>query len=72
MRDGPLAALDIDPSVLRSHVLRYLAHLSPDEHLAALHAIDHGDVELDLTGPRTVPVVLAGRWAMEVPVEVDP
>lgn len=57
----------IDPSVVRDHVIEQLASLPHGEHLAALRAIVDGDVELDLIGPVTIGVELAGRWRFEVP-----
>jgi hypothetical protein len=52
-------------------VIEQLATLPPDEHLAALHAIDAGDIVLDLTDPDTVRVDLAGRWTFQVRVTRD-
>lgn len=58
----------IDPSALLESVRHKLAELPHDEHLAALHAIDHGNIRIDLTDPSTVQVVLGERWTIEVPL----
>ena len=57
----------IDPSDVRHRVIEELSHLPPEEHLDALHAIDHGDVEVDVSDPEVVRVVV-GRFTIDVPV----
>lgn len=57
----------IDPSDVRHRVIDELGHLPPDVHLDALHSIDHGDVEVDLSEPDVVRVVLGGRIVIDVP-----
>lgn len=64
MVDGP-----IDPSDVRHRVIEELGHLGPEQHLDALHAIDHGEVEVDLSDPEVVRVVLGRRVEITLPVE---
>jgi hypothetical protein len=59
----------IDPSDVRARVLRELAELPLETHLEALKAIDHGHVEIDLSEPGVVRIVVAERLTIEVPVE---
>lgn len=49
MEDG-----DIDAVTVRTRVLEQLASLPGAEHLAALRAIDLGDVDIDPTDPGTI------------------
>lgn len=67
-----MAERRIEPSDVRERVLEQLARLPRDEHLQALHAIDAGDIELDLTAPTVVGVEVAGRWRFEVPLTGPP
>lgn len=57
----------IDPSDVRHRVIDELKHLPPDVHLDALHAIDHGEVEVDLSEPDVVRIVLGDRVVIDVP-----
>lgn len=57
----------IDPSRVRARVIRLLSDLPPDDHLDVLHAIDAGDVQIDLTDPDTIRVVVRERWTFELP-----
>jgi hypothetical protein len=67
-----VGARSTDPSTVRQRVIDQLARLPPDEHLDALHAIDAGEVYIDVTDPRVIRIELAGRWIFEVPaVEWD-
>jgi len=56
----------IDPSRVRARVIRLLAELSPDDHIEALHAIDAGEVQIDLTDPDTICVVIGRQWTFEL------
>jgi len=58
----------IDPSDVRHRVIEELAHLPPEQHLDALHAIDQGDVEVDLSDPEVVRVVVGDRFTIDVPL----
>jgi hypothetical protein len=46
---------------LRERLLAALADLPPQEHLAALRAIDRGEIDLVL-GDDEIRVVIAGVW----------
>jgi hypothetical protein len=58
----------VAPGVVRTHLLGELAKLPPDEHLAALTALDRHEVEIVLTDRTTVTVVVADRWTFDVTI----
>lgn len=53
------------PEDLRTRLLASLEELPPQEHLAALRAIDRGDIDLVL-GDDDIRVVIAGLWDVRV------
>ncbi len=57
----------LEPSVVRARLLEELAKLPPDEHLAALAAVDRRDVEIVLTDQATITVIVAERWHFTMP-----
>lgn len=57
----------IDPSDVRHRVIDELGNLPAELHLDALHAIDHGQVEVDLSEPDVVRIVLGDRVVIDVP-----
>lgn len=52
-----------NPDTLRERLLASLADLPPQEHLAALRAIDRGEIDLVL-GDDDTRVVIAGVWGV--------
>ncbi len=65
-RDG-VPSERLEPGTVRTHLLDELAQLPPDEHLAALEAVDRHDVEIVLTDRATITVIVAERWEFTVP-----
>lgn len=59
-----------NPDTLRERLLASLADLPPQEHLAALRAIDRGEIDLVL-GDDDICVVIAGLWAVSVSHELE-
>jgi len=57
-----------DDEALRRRLLAALAELPDDEHLDALHAIDHGDYDLVLTDPAYVVVEVTDRLTVTIPL----
>lgn len=60
-KDAAMPEQPPTPATLRARVLASLAELPPQEHLAALRAIDRGEIDLVL-GDDDVRVVIAGLW----------
>lgn len=58
------------PETLRERLLASLADLPPQEHLAALRAIDRGEIDLVL-GDDDIRVVIAGLWDVCVSRELE-
>ena len=60
--------VSLEPSVVRARLREELATLPPDQHLAALAAVDRHDVEIVLTDQATITVIVAERWHFTMPV----
>lgn len=58
----------LEPSMLRARVIDALAGLPPAEHLDVLRALDHGEIEIVLTDPATVQVVVHDDLTIEIPL----
>lgn len=58
------------PDTLRERLRASLADLPPQEHLAALRAIDRGEIELVL-GDEEIRIVIAGLWDICVSRELE-
>jgi len=57
----------LEPGVVRTRLLERLAELPPEEHLAALAAVNRHDVEIVLTDRTAITIIVAERWHFEVP-----
>ena len=66
MSDEPEVGLE--PSIVRARLLGELANLPPDEHLAALAAVDRHDVEIVLTDRAAITIIVAERGHFTRPV----
>ena len=54
--------VSFDPDAVRARLLDELHQLPPEEHLAALAAVERHDLEFALFDGHTLEVSIAGRW----------